>query len=746
MQGDAVTRRDFMRLAAGVAALEAASASGALHAETPQAMPGTSASASDSTFGTDAEMAIAENWAHSFTAIAANAGIRSSGGSLLPEKLQPPFSFSYDSKPSAELLPGWNHAVKSSRLDSLREQIEVTYTDPVTNLQVRAVATRFKDFPAVEWVMYFKNCGTADTPILKDIQALDVSLRCPEDGPTIHYALGATCSMNDFMPMTRVLGKRGSLEFNAGGGRSSCDFLPFFNIETSGQGAVMAIGWTGEWASAFERGIEQAFNMRAGMALTHLSLHPGEQIRTPKMLMLFWLGQPQRGQNLLRRFILAHHRPAPAGKPLMEPICNYNWGATSAARHMENIRQMAAHDFPFDYYWIDAGWFGDGDWGNNTGNWKPKRDLYPEGFKPISDLLHSVGRKLLLWFEPERVCEGTPWYTEHAAWLLEVPEDRRIYRGFAAKGEWDIPISDPRWVKNESHRNQIAGNDKLFNLGIPEARQFLTDFISAKIDEFGLDCYRHDANIAPLEFWRAADAPNRQGMTEIRWVEGLYAYWDALLERHPNLIIDNCASGGRRIDLETIGRATAFSRTDYVGSLEANQCHSHGLLRWVPLNATLAGNITAETDNRIRSSMTAGLCYDLFVIGDSSQGDTEYSSLPFAAMKQSLDRYKEIQRYFYGDFYPLTEYTQTGDAWMAYQFDLPQSGEGLVVVLKRPFSQFTGAQFALNALQPGSYYDISNVDSGDRSTLGGSELMDKGLAVNLLGRPDSALLRYRLRR
>ncbi len=410
---------------------------------------------------------------------------------------------------------------------------------------------------------------------------------------------------------------------------------------------------------------------------------------------------------------------------------------------MEDIRQMVAHDLPFEYYWIDAGWFGVGDWGSNPGNWKVKKDLYPDGFKPISDLLHSAGRKLLLWFEPERVCEGTPWYTEHREWLLQVPTDKKVYRGFAAKGEWDIPESDPRFLINESRRNQIADNDKFFNLGIPEARQFLTDFISDRIDEFGLGCYRHDANVAPVEFWRAADAPNRQGMTEIRWVEGLYAFWDGLRERHPDLIIDVCASGGRRIDLETIGRATAFSRTDFVGSREANQCHSHGLLRWVPLNATLAGNIATETDYRVRSGMTAGLCYDLYMTGAHAKDNTEYSSSQFAEIKQSLERYKEIQRYFYGDFHPLTEYTQTNDAWMAYQFDLPESEEGLVVVLKRPLSEFTGALFALNALRQEIYYEITNVDSGEKTTLRGRELMDKGLAVTLLAKPDTALLRYR---
>ena len=205
---------------------------------------------------------------------------------------------------------------------------------------------------------------------------------------------------------------------------------------------------------------------------------------------------------------------------MQTPITNHNWGGTPAADHLENVRQIIAHDLPMDYYWIDAEWFGHGPWWKNVGNWEANAALYPQGFKPISDLLHSSGRKLLLWFEPERVCEGTPGTREHAQWLLDVPDDKKVYRGFDAKGDWDIPMSDPRWVPNESARNQIQDSDRLFNLGIPEARQFLTDYMSRKIDDFGLDCFRNDSNIAPLEFWRAADAPDRQGITEIRWIEG----------------------------------------------------------------------------------------------------------------------------------------------------------------------------------------------------------------------------------
>ncbi len=743
MSGDSLSRRDFIRLGAGAVAL------GALRdGREPEVSPrNASGSAADASrgrrVGTDAEMTMAADWSRAF-AVPRGAPKTASSTRLLPDRLRPPFSFVYDGKKSADLLPGWRVDVKASNSEGMNQQQEITCHDPATGLVVRAALTVFEDFPAVEWVIHFKNAGRADTPILEDIQALDATLRCVDGDPIIHYARGATCSINDFMPMTRILGPRGRLRLEPGGGRSSSQFLPFFNLEGKGEGVVVAIGWSGEWAATFHHPeSDDLFRAQAGMALSHLRLHPGEEIRSPKILTLFWQGERRRGNNLLRRFILAHHRPAPDGKPLVTPITNHNWGGTPAADHLENIRQIIAHDLPVEYYWIDAEWFGNGPWWKNPGNWEVKKDLYPQGFKPISDLLHSSGRKLLLWFEPERVCEGTPWYTEHSAWLLEVPKEKRVYRGFDGKGDWDVPMSDPRWVPNESSRNQIQENDKLFNLGIPEARRFLTDFISAKIEEFGLDCFRNDANIAPLEFWRAADGPDRQGITEIRWVEGFYAFWDELLRRHPHLIIDDCASGGRRIDLETIGRSTALSRTDFVLNMLANQCHSYGLLEWVPLNTTSAGNLSNHNEYPIRSSMTSGLSFGLFSSGDVPQPKVDRSRFPFAAVKRSLEKYRSIQKYFYGDYYPLTEYTQANDAWMAYQLDLPEEGEGLVVVLKRPESQFTQAAFRLQALRRDVSYKITNLDTGEVRSLAGGELMAGGLEARLLNRPDSVLFLYR---
>jgi len=85
------------------------------------------------------------------------------------------------------------------------------------------------------------------------------------------------------------------------------------------------------------------------------------------------------------------------------------------------------------------------------------------------------------------------------------------------------------------------------------------------------------------------------GITEIRHIEGLYALWDRIRAAHPNVLIDNCAGGGRRIDLETLRRATVLSRSDVVdvggkagGKVDiVNQIQCWGLGHWLADHAGL---------------------------------------------------------------------------------------------------------------------------------------------------------------
>jgi alpha-galactosidase len=640
------------------------------------------------------------------------------------ESLGDPFglSFLYDGQSSRSFLGRWERKVvdrppepattagSSGRGQPWRR--EITYGDPQTRLEARVDVTLFSDFPAVEWVVYLKNTGAADTPILESIQALDTALVLAGDrSPIVYWANGAIPTIEGFAPRETVLeGQDAKLEVTPGGGKSSSKVMPYFNLTRGDAGVIAAIGWTGEWAASFAGTEDGSVTCRIGQARTHLRLHPGEEIRTPRVALVFYEGERWDGQNVWRRFVLAHHRPTPGGqKNWIAPITCINWGATSAAVHLDNIRQLDEHQLPIEYYWIDAEWYGQGHWWGQVGNWEAKKDLYPQGFRPLADRLNETGRKLLLWFEPERVCQGTPWWNEHPEWLL---------RG--------------------------NGGEAVFNLGDPNARKFVTDFISERITDWKIGCYRQDFNgEPPLSFWNSADTPDRIGMTEIRYVEGLYAFWDELLARHPGLIIDNCAGGGTRLDLEMLHRGTPFWRCDGPHDPLTDQCYTWALLSWVPLVGTSQNE--KGNDYEFRSNMSSTLGLRWWGQGDAP-AEPIPADFPWDWAKRTLKQYQDIRKFYYGDYYPLTNYSQAADVWLAYQLDLPESNEGLVVVLKRPQSPYQRGRLRLHALSADARYEIVDLDRGERRAVPGGALCNAGLEVNLEPAPASALLTYRRER
>ena len=129
-------------------------------------------------------------------------------------------------------------------------------------------------------------------------------------------------------------------------------------------------------------------------------------------------------------------------------------------------------------------------------------------------------------------------------------------------------------------------------LGNSDALAWVKSYFSGVIGDWGVDVYRQDFNVYPLETWRNGEASDRQGMNEINHIMGLYDYWDYLLSQHPDLIIDNCASGGRRIDIETLRRSYVLWRDDYCWDSDPEQCFTYGLSFWLPYT----GRGTVSTD------------------------------------------------------------------------------------------------------------------------------------------------------
>jgi alpha-galactosidase len=354
--------------------------------------------------------------------------------------------------------------------------------------------------------------------------------------------------------------------------------------------------------------------------------------------------------------ILKHYTPRPNGKQLLSPISAGNWGMVAEEVHFKKFERMQKYKVPYEYFWIDAGWYGDckemSDWWKEAGNWRINRRLYPRGLRPLSDRLHKLGKKLLLWFDPERSFRGSDLDRKHPGWQIRLP-----------------------------------GNDvRLVDFGNPKARRWITDTISNMIEKEGIDLYRHDSNIDPLPFWQKMDKPDRVGMSEIRHIEGLYEFWDELLRRRPGLIIDNCCSGGRRIDLEATLRSIPLWQSDLQCSPAYNpvgtQAQHFGLSQWIPLHSTGAVRIGDTYD--AQSALASGF--------QSSHGE---------------------------------------DVYMAYQLHLPKEHRGVVAVYRRQNCPYPFADLKLHDLKDAARYQIRSSHGKQRIKMSGKDIQTKGLRVNL---------------
>ena len=615
----------------------------------------------------------------------------------------PPFAFSYDGKPSVEWLPRWKASRSSRELDAHRAEHTLIYLDEGTGLQVRCVAVEYRDFPTVEWTVYFKNTASADTPILSDILALDDTWQRSSRGEfLLHHFRGSPCTANDFEPFATALKPGTSLRIAAAGGRPSNSDLPYFNLAWPDEGVILAVGWPGQWAAHFTRDPGTGLRITAGQEQTRLRLHPGEEIRTPLIVLQFWRGDWIRAQNLWRRWMLAHNLPRPGGKlpPVQMAACSsHQFGEMIRADSVSQklfVDRYLEEKLPLDYWWMDAGWYPcDGSW-PKTGTWEVDTNRFPGGLRPISDHARAKGVKTIVWFEPERVHSGT-WLAEH----------------------------HPEWILGGSKGG-------LLNLGNSEAHRWLTDHVDRLLTSQGIDLYRQDFNMDPLDFWRKNDAEDRQGMTENRHVTGYLAYWDELRRRHPDMLIDSCASGGRRNDLETLRRAVPLLRSDYIMEPVGNQGHTYGLSFWVPFQGTGTGS-GALSPYLLRSTLFTSFtaCFDV------RRKDLDYDMI-----RRVLGQWRRYADYYFGDYYPLTPYSLDPALWMAWQFDVPEKGEGLVQAFRRDRSAYESARFPLAGLDPDSRYTFTNLDSGETSAFAGRELLEQGLPVAIRNRPGDAVLTY----
>ena len=371
---------------------------------------------------------------------------------------------------------------------------------------------------------------------------------------------------------------------------SSSDFRnPFFMIRQRGttyrDGEVYGFNliYSGNHLEEIEKTTFGKIRIQSGMSDFCLNLELGkdEELITPMAVMSYaWRGMNQLMHHM-HRFVNLNIVPKEwAGVP--RPILYNNWEATYFNFNDGKLHAAAkaASKLGIELFVLDDGWFGDrNDDSHGLGDWVVNTKKLRHGLIGLSDYVHGLGMKFGLWFEPEAISPESELYKEHPDWAIQDGVHEPL-RG----------------------RNQLT-----LDLTKKEVREFILSFLVETISEAKIDYIKWDYN-RPM-----SDIPSSDGAFYHHYILGLYEILAGLREKFPNLLMENCASGGARNDL---GMFCFFSQgwvSDNTDSFQRANIQSNMILGYP--QSVMGNHVASKTSHQLLRKTSLGTKFDVACIG-----------------------------------------------------------------------------------------------------------------------------------
>ncbi|WNI19392.1 alpha-galactosidase [Actinacidiphila sp. ITFR-21] len=391
--------------------------------------------------------------------------------------------------------------------------------------------------------------------------------------------------------------------------------VPGFGFR-GGEVWAVHIAWSGDQRYLVERHPEGAGShaavlgggelLRAG----EVRLAPGETYRAP-VCHFAWSGDGLDG--LADRFhTLLRSRPAHPRGP--RPVILNSWEAVYFDHDLDRLLRLAdrAAEVGVERFVLDDGWFsGRRSDHAGLGDWTVDPVVWPDGLTPLVDRVHALGMEFGLWVEPEMVNLDSDLAREHPDWVLGP------VRGLGP----------------------AARHQYVLDLANPEAWEYLDRSLEALVTKYGIGYLKWDHN---REVHEAVHGPGDRPTARAQ-VLALYRLLDALKERHPDLEIESCASGGGRIDLGIL------ARTDRVWASDCNDpAERQSIQRWTAqllppeLIGCHVGAATSHTTARV-SADTFRLATALFGHAGIEQDITGCTPAELSRLTAWTALYRELR-------------------------------------------------------------------------------------------------------
>jgi alpha-galactosidase len=456
--------------------------------------------------------------------------------------------------------PGARLLFKGKREESTGKgrRLILSHADPVLGINVDSFYDAFDGVPVVRRWTRVTNAGSAPVGIDYLSSAMLHSLADPQNYEgelVIHLAFNswmAEAQWHSMRPSELGFVENGRTswsEASAGsvGTWSTEKYLPMAMVANTRLGVTWfwqiehCGSWYWEISNSSLRGIfaDDVYAYLGGPDDLHSaawkSLKPGESYQTIPVA----IGCVQGGFNdaveaLTRYRRVACERPHKDNARctvIFNDYMNCLWGDPTEDKELPLIASAAKAGC--EYFVIDAGWYAEAheDWSQTIGAWQPTASRWLHGLKFVLDRIRQSGMIPGLWLEPEVAGAKSV--------LAQKPNN------------WFLVRHGKRMLKNSRF---------LLDFRNPEVRAYLNEVIARLVNDYGVGYIKMDYNVDSLQGTELNADSFGQGLLEhdrahLEWLE-------SLLIRYPGLVIENCGSGGGRMDYAMLSRLQIQSMTD----------------------------------------------------------------------------------------------------------------------------------------------------------------------------------------
>ncbi len=501
---------------------------------------------------------------------------------------------------------------------------------------------------------------------------------------------------------------RGKQSVSSVRGVTSAEAQPFIALaekdalQEHGRAYGFVMVYSGNFLAQVEKNHFDSLRVSLGIHPDNFSflLEPGDCFQAPEVLCVCSCrgigGMSRNFHDVIRNHIIRSPY-----KDRERPILINNWEATYFDFDTEKLLSIAreAKKSGIEMLVMDDGWFGKrNDDNSSLGDWYVNEEKLGSTLKELADGVNAIGLKFGIWFEPEMVSPDSDLFRAHPDWAIAVP-GRTPTRS----------------------RNQYV-----LDLTRKEVSDYVYGRVSSILRSANIAYVKWDMNRYLTDLYSAELPPERMGELSHRYVLAVYALQERLITDFPDLLLENCSSGGARFDpgmlyyspqiwcsddTDAIERLSIQEGTALVYPLSAmgahvSDCPNHTTGRTVPF----------ETRGHVALAGTFGYELDITRIPEEDR-----KQIP--AQTEMYHRYSGLVRN--GDYYRIASYAENRmyDCWEVVSKDKSEALVTWVQVMARPYHK--ARLIRIPGLDPQTQYVVEGMEG----TLSGRSLEEAGIMM-----------------